>query len=114
MAHRLTQKPITDVRRYSDAHLCNVHYSPRAVSAKVIFDEAETRRDRREARKRVERCGFRIRDLRVGHAFPHRIQDYVEYRYVKEPPFRWMPEPLFWCMERFVGSHLPVYAEGST
>ncbi len=66
---------------------------------------------RREARELVERSGFRVKDLRVDHVFPYRIRDYVEYRYVKEPYFRWMPEPLFRAFERRFGWHLLVTAE---
>ena len=68
---------------------------------------------RREARELVERSGFRVQDLRVDHVFPYRIRDYVEYRYVKEPYFRWMPEPLFRAFERRFGWHLLVTAEAS-
>jgi 2-polyprenyl-3-methyl-5-hydroxy-6-metoxy-1,4-benzoquinol methylase len=66
---------------------------------------------RQEARKLVEQNGFRIKDLRVDHVFPYRIRDYLEYRYVKEPYFRWMPEPLFHAFERRFGWHLLVTAE---
>ena len=47
---------------------------------------------RREGRELVERAGFVVQDVHVDHVFPYRIRDYVEYRYVKEPYFRWMPE----------------------
>ena len=50
---------------------------------------------RREARALVERAGFRVTELTVDHVFPYRVRDYVEYRYVKEPYFRWMPAPVF-------------------
>jgi ubiquinone/menaquinone biosynthesis C-methylase UbiE len=66
---------------------------------------------RREARELVEQKGFRIEELRVDHVFPYRIGDYVEYRYVKEPYFRWMPQPLFHAFERRFGWHLLVTAE---
>jgi 2-polyprenyl-3-methyl-5-hydroxy-6-metoxy-1,4-benzoquinol methylase len=66
---------------------------------------------RREARELVEDSGFRIRELRVDHVFPYRIRDYVHYRYVKEPYFRWMPQPLFRTFERRFGWHLLVTAE---
>ncbi len=46
------------------------------------------------------------RTCHVDHVFPYRIRDYVEYRYVKEPYFRWMPEPLFRAFERRFGWHL--------
>lgn len=68
---------------------------------------------RRDARELVERSGFRVQDLRVDHVFPYRIRDYVQYRYVKEPYFRWMPEPLFRAFERRFGWHLLVTAEAA-
>jgi ubiquinone/menaquinone biosynthesis C-methylase UbiE len=66
---------------------------------------------RENARQLVERAGFRIRDLQVDHVFPYRIPDYIQYRYVREPYFRWMPEPLFRAFERRFGWHLMVTAE---
>jgi len=66
---------------------------------------------RREARELVEGAGFRVRGLGVDHVFPYRIRDYVEYRYVKEPYFRWMPATLFRRFERALGWHVLVTAE---
>jgi ubiquinone/menaquinone biosynthesis C-methylase UbiE len=66
---------------------------------------------RREARALVEREGLRVRELTVDHVFPYRIRDYVDYRYVKEPYFRWMPAPLFRRFERTFGWHLLITAE---
>jgi len=68
---------------------------------------------RREARELVEQHGFRVRDLHVDHVFPYRIDDYVRYRCVKEPYFRWMPEPVFHAFERGFGWHLMVTAEAA-
>jgi len=68
---------------------------------------------RGEARELVERNGFTIRDLHVDHVFPYRIRDYVEYRYVKEPYFRWMPDSLFHAFERRFGWHLLITAVAS-
>jgi 2-polyprenyl-3-methyl-5-hydroxy-6-metoxy-1,4-benzoquinol methylase len=68
---------------------------------------------RREARELVEQSGFRVEDVRVDHVFPYRIRDYVEYRYVKESYFRWMPDPVFSAFERRLGWHLLVTAEAS-
>jgi 2-polyprenyl-3-methyl-5-hydroxy-6-metoxy-1,4-benzoquinol methylase len=68
---------------------------------------------RREARELVENSGFRVQDLGVDHVFPYRIRDYVQYRYVREPYFRWMPEPLFQAFERRFGWHLLVTAEAA-
>ena len=66
---------------------------------------------RREASDLVERSGFRVQELRVDHVFPYRIREYVQYQYVKEPYFRWMPQPLFHAFERRFGWHLLVTAE---
>jgi ubiquinone/menaquinone biosynthesis C-methylase UbiE len=68
---------------------------------------------RGEARELVESSGFKVRDLWVDHVFPYRIEDYVEYRYVKEPYFRWMPDSLFRAFERRFGWHLLVDAEAA-
>jgi ubiquinone/menaquinone biosynthesis C-methylase UbiE len=66
---------------------------------------------RREGRQLLEHHGFRVRDLQVEHIFLYRIPDYVQYRYVKEPYFRWMPQPLFRALERRFGWHLLLTAE---
>lgn len=66
---------------------------------------------RRQARELVERAGFRVEEVRVDHVFPYRVRDYVEYRYVKEPYFAWLPDSLFRAFERRFGWHLLVTAE---
>jgi ubiquinone/menaquinone biosynthesis C-methylase UbiE len=65
---------------------------------------------RRGGRELVEQAGFRVEDVSVDHVFAYRIGDYVQYRYVKEPWFRWMPERLFRAFERRFGWHLLVTA----
>jgi ubiquinone/menaquinone biosynthesis C-methylase UbiE len=65
---------------------------------------------RHGGRELVEHAGFRVQDVTVDHVFPYRIGDYVQYRYVKEPWFRWMPEHLFRAFERRFGWHLLVTA----
>jgi 2-polyprenyl-3-methyl-5-hydroxy-6-metoxy-1,4-benzoquinol methylase len=66
---------------------------------------------RREGRELLERHGFRVRDVQVEHIFPYRIPDYVQYHYIKEPYFRWMPQPFFRALERRFGWHLCLTAE---
>jgi 2-polyprenyl-3-methyl-5-hydroxy-6-metoxy-1,4-benzoquinol methylase len=61
-------------------------------------------------RELVEQAGFRVQEVSVDHVFPYRIGDYVQYRYVREPWFRWMPERLFRAFERRFGWHLLVTA----
>lgn len=52
-----------------------------------------------------------IVDLFVDHVFPFRIEDYVEYRYVKEWYFRHIPPRLWRVFERTMGWHLCVTAK---
>ncbi len=66
---------------------------------------------RREGRELFERHGFRVIEVRVAHIFPYRIPDYVQYRYIKEWYFRWMPGPLFHTLEQRWGWHLCLTAE---
>ncbi len=66
---------------------------------------------RREGRRLLERHGFRVPEVQVEHIFPYRIPDYVQYRYLKEPYFRWMPQPLFRALERRFGWHLLLTAD---
>jgi ubiquinone/menaquinone biosynthesis C-methylase UbiE len=68
---------------------------------------------RRAARQLVEAAGFRVSDLQTEHIFPYRITDYVEYRYVREWYFRWMPYDWFRACERLFGWHLLITAEAA-
>lgn len=65
---------------------------------------------RRTGRELLERHGFKVTEVSVDHVFPYRIPDYVQYRYVKEWYFRWMPTPLFRAFERAFGWHLLLVA----
>jgi 2-polyprenyl-3-methyl-5-hydroxy-6-metoxy-1,4-benzoquinol methylase len=66
---------------------------------------------RHTGRVLLEQHGFHVRDVCVEHIFPYRIKDYVQYRYVKEPHFRWMPPALFHALEKRLGWHLCLTAE---
>jgi 2-polyprenyl-3-methyl-5-hydroxy-6-metoxy-1,4-benzoquinol methylase len=66
---------------------------------------------RRGAAQWLERCGFRAREISVEHIFPYRIADYVQYRYVREWYFRWMPAAMFHGLEKRFGWHLCLTAE---
>jgi 2-polyprenyl-3-methyl-5-hydroxy-6-metoxy-1,4-benzoquinol methylase len=65
---------------------------------------------RRQARELIERNGFSVDQLTVDHVFPYRVRDYVEYRYVMEPYFRWLPRSVFRAFEHRVGWHLLIKA----
>ncbi|HLZ93099.1 MAG TPA: class I SAM-dependent methyltransferase [Candidatus Acidoferrum sp.] len=66
---------------------------------------------RAEGRELLERHGFRVSEVRVEHIFPYRIREYVQYRYVKELYFRWMPPGLFRALEKRAGWHLCLTGE---
>jgi SAM-dependent methyltransferase len=83
-------------------------YSEAQTGCPVTF--AYTRQGGREL---VESSGFVVEEVSVDHVFPYCIPDYVEYRYVREPYFRWMPEPLFRAFEQRVGWHLLITATGA-
>lgn len=68
---------------------------------------------RREGRRLLENHCFRVTGVQVEHIFPYRISDYVQYRYVKEPYLRWMPQPLFRAIERRFGWHLLLSGEAT-
>ena len=65
---------------------------------------------RKEGRELLERHGFKVTKIEVDHIFPYRIRDYVQYRYVREPYFAWMPPPMFRALERRIGWHLLLTA----
>ena len=65
---------------------------------------------RGSARAMLERHGFRTTEVSVQHIFPYRIPDYIQYRYVKEWYFRWLPKPVFNWLERRFGWHLCITA----
>ncbi len=84
------------VARYSEAETgCPVTYSY----------------SKSELRGLMERSGFRVKRIRAEHIFPYRIRDYVQYRYIKEWYFRWLPETVFHALETLLGWHLCVTAE---
>ena len=64
----------------------------------------------REARRLVEKAGFRVVSIRKRHIFPYRVREYVEGKLVKRWPYRVMPQFLFRALERFLGHHLLVVA----
>lgn len=65
---------------------------------------------KREIKDMVERCGFKVQEIRVDHIFPYNIPEYVQYQYKKVWYFRWMPRRLFRWLETRIGWHLLVTA----
>ncbi len=68
---------------------------------------------RREACNLLERYGFSVTEMWVDHIFPYRIQDYIQYRYVRVWYFRWMPLWMFRWLEHHLGWHLCVTAQAA-
>jgi SAM-dependent methyltransferase len=68
---------------------------------------------RRSLERMLARHGFVVDDMFVDHIFPYRIADYVEYRYVKTLPFRWLPDRVMRALESHLGWHLCVTAHGA-
>jgi 2-polyprenyl-3-methyl-5-hydroxy-6-metoxy-1,4-benzoquinol methylase len=56
-------------------------------------------------------AGLEIVNTQVDHIFPYRISDYVQYRYIKEWQFRYLPKPVFHWLEQQFGWHLCVTAQ---
>jgi SAM-dependent methyltransferase len=65
---------------------------------------------RRSVRELLEGAGFSVAGMFVDHIFPYRVPDYVQYRYVKAAPFRWLPTPAMRALEHRLGWHLCVTA----
>jgi SAM-dependent methyltransferase len=65
---------------------------------------------RRSIRTLLAEYGFSAEDVFVDHIFPYRVADYVQYRYVKTPPFRYLPSPAMRALEQTLGWHLCVTA----
>ena len=92
--------------RFWDADELIAKYSEAETGCPVTYSYS-----RRQGREFVEGNGFRVEDVSVDHVFPYRVRDYVQYRYVKEPYFRWMPERLYRAFERQFGWHLLITAQ---
>ncbi len=57
---------------------------------------------------------FEITEMRKEHIFPYTIEKYVNYEYVWQWYFRWMPKPLFHWLESQLGWHTLVVARLKT
>ena len=54
--------------------------------------------------------GFEVTSIRQDHIFPYVVQDYKEYKYVREPWFQEMPPKMFSILEKNFGWHLLIDA----
>ncbi len=55
--------------------------------------------------------GFAILEIRKDHIFPYVVEKYINYEYKREWYFRWMPRPLFRCLEGKLGWHTLIVAQ---
>ena len=65
---------------------------------------------RRTGAELLAGAGFQVTDVMIDHIFPYRVKDYVQYRYKKAIPFRWLPMPAMRTLERRFGWHLCLTA----
>lgn len=49
-------------------------------------------------------------EMRQEHIFPYQIEQYVEYKYVRQPWFEAMPKELFRALEKSLGWHMLITA----
>lgn len=68
---------------------------------------------KREARKLLESCGFRVVSIRKTHIFPWRIKEYRMHLYKKAFPWNIIPVWLFRWLESRIGHHLLLVAKKS-
>lgn len=69
---------------------------------------------RASLREMLAAHGFVADEMFVDHIFPYRVADYVQYRYVKTLPFRYLPSAAMRGLERRLGWHLCVTAHPSS
>jgi 2-polyprenyl-3-methyl-5-hydroxy-6-metoxy-1,4-benzoquinol methylase len=65
----------------------------------------------RRGLRRLLEPDFTVQEMWVDHIFPYRIPDYVQYRYVRQWYFRYLPPAAFRWLERQAGWHLCLTAQ---
>ena len=63
-----------------------------------------------EVRELLADAGFRVTRIEQDHIFPYRVNEYREFRYVREAWFEAMPENLFRALETQLGWHMLIWA----
>lgn len=63
-----------------------------------------------EIRDLLAATGWEATAIWKDHIFPYDVAAYVEGRYEKRPPWRWLPRPLMRACERLLGWHTLVIA----
>jgi len=111
MYHRCSWKALWIVVKFGKAQFWRIpelvaQYSEAQEGCPVTYTFT-----RKELDRLLKQYGFEVTGMSVDHIFPYRIQDYVNYRYVKVWYFRAIPEAAFRWMEHHWGWHLCVTAE---
>lgn len=55
--------------------------------------------------------GFNIEKINIYHIFPYKILEYKEGKYKKVWYFRYLPDEVFWWLEKKIGWHMCVTAK---
>jgi|ERR1035437_3209172 ubiquinone/menaquinone biosynthesis C-methylase UbiE len=64
----------------------------------------------KQARRLIERSGFKVESIRKDHIFPYVLADYQHHMYNRRWPYRLMSRSLFAWLERRLGHHLLIVA----
>jgi 2-polyprenyl-3-methyl-5-hydroxy-6-metoxy-1,4-benzoquinol methylase len=109
--HRLSWKVLWIMMTYGRGRFNHIdelvaRYSEAQAGSPVTYIYSK-----KEGVQLLEQAGFPVKDVWVDHIFPYRIPDYVEYRYVREWYWRWMPKSMFRALERRFGWHLCLTAQ---
>jgi SAM-dependent methyltransferase len=115
VADRGTELRVMLYHRWSTKALAIWLTTPPWRWAGAVAGRSEAQRDspitftysRRQARRLLESAGWEVTSIRCRHIFPWRVDDYVNYRYVKRFPWNLVPtRPL----DRLLGWHLLIVA----
>ena len=63
-----------------------------------------------EVREFLSKAGLAPIEISQDHVFPYVVEDYKQYKYVREPWFNAMPPEVFHALEKKLGWHLLVTA----
>lgn len=64
-----------------------------------------------QAKRLLEDAGLKVTGVHIEHIFPYRVEDYVQYKYAKAAPWRFLPDKAFRALEHRLGWHLCISAE---
>lgn len=109
--HRYSWKVLGIILKYGKGRFYNAkkiiaRYSEAQTGCPVTYTYTKA-----EIKQLLAKYGFETEEIKVHHIFPYKIKDYIQYRYVKNWYFRYMPKKLFEFLEGKFGWHLCVEAK---